>query len=62
MTRIINANGGLPLRPLDWTPNRWEDDIDTVVSALYACHMTLENTAPALLRGWERMEDRRCGG
>ena len=59
--QMIDANCGLPIMIYGpWGPHKWEDDIDTVVNALYACGQTLEYTAPSILRGWGRMEDRRC--
>jgi hypothetical protein len=41
-------------------PTPWEESIDVVVGALHASGCSLSMTAPALLRGWEAMEDRRC--
>ncbi len=38
----------------------WEDQMDVICNAVVSSGQTLEFTAPSLLRGWERHEDRRC--
>lgn len=54
--REIGSWNGKPIHG----PTPWENDIDIVVDALHASKCPLDMTAPALLRGWEAMEDRRC--
>ena len=38
----------------------WEQQIDVIVDALHASHISLDMTAPSLLRVWGKHEDRRC--